>query len=713
MMRSLFSGISGLGAHQVKMDVISDNIANVNTTGFKKSRVIFSNIFNETIGYPSAPGDNIGGINPKQIGLGVQTAAIDRIMGQGSTETTGNVSDVAIEGNGFFIVDDGQKDVYTRAGNFQIDSTGDFVHGSTGYRVQGWPAKWNDTEGEFQVNTGGVLEPINFLDLEKLSAKATKNMVFKSNLMANSNLEDGSPDSRFFTDENTMVYGVKPNEEEISFKMQKRSKNLYELRAFDNDGNAIDMDQSTATFDSVALVHVYDDGRIKSIEVDGNFDIYSMPGVNSVINGGDNFVFTLSPAEPPAANYWTFRDINNEEQKLNIVYEKDVSSNSVVDVYRWKVYDEDGNLLDMNGDAIAEDSQDYGTMSIISETGKIANVDTRIAASPAQFNVNGVTLDLSVSPDSRQMLFTELSTGSQREIPLGSEKIDITRDGTSQAISFNINSGVQHSTSLVVYDSQGTPHELTTNFEKTDENEWRYWLSLGMDDPVVTDYLEKFPNAIKDTENPTEQEKKNIMKSIFWDSQRGYVGQGVLKFNEIGRIDREATRQANGVSYPDLVQVASFTSPGAEQLDINFDMLGITQFDSEEFTTAARSQDGYEMGMLNGYYVDTSGQIVGSYTNDRSQVIGQLALAMFQNPSGLEKLSGSVWTTSGNSGNAVVRIAGTGGAGTFVGGKLEMSNVDLSEEFTAMIIAQRGFQANSRSITTADQLLQELVNLKR
>jgi|GEM_PF-28780 len=713
MMRSLFSGISGLGSHQVKMDVISDNIANVNTHGFKKSRVVFSNIFNQTIGYPSAPGDNIGGVNPKQIGLGVQTAAIDRIMGQGATETTGNNTDVAIEGNGFFIVNDGEKNVYTRAGNFQIDATGDLVHGGTGYRVQGWPAKWNDVDGEFQVNTGGVLEEINFLDLEKLSARATTNMIFKSNLKANSTLEDGSPDARFFTDENTMTYGVAPNKEEISFKMQKRNKNLYELRAFDNDGNAIDMDQSTPDFDSVALVHVYDDGRIKSVEVDGNYDIYSMPGVNGAINGADNFTFTLSPAAPPATNFWSFRDIDNEEQKLNIVYEKDISSNSIVDVYRWKMYDDDGNLLDMNGDAVAEDSQDYGLMSIISGTGKIINVDTRIAATPAQFNVKGVTVDLSVSPDSRQMLFTEISTGNQKEVSLGSEKIDITRDGTSQSISFNINSGVQHSTSLVVYDSQGTAHELTTNFEKTDENEWRYWLSLGMDDPVVLDYLEKFPGAIKDPENPTEQEKKDIMKSIFQDSNRGYVGQGILKFNEIGRIDREATRQANGVSYPDLVRKASFTAPGTDQLDITLDMFGITQFDSEEFTTAARSQDGYEMGMLNGYYVDNVGQIVGSYTNDRAQVIGQLAVGMFQNPSGLEKLSGSMWTTSGNSGDAVVRVAGTGGAGNFIGGKLEMSNVDLSEEFTAMIIAQRGFQANSRSITTADQLLQELVNLKR
>jgi len=147
-------------------------------------------------------------------------------------------------------------------------------------------------------------------------------------------------------------------------------------------------------------------------------------------------------------------------------------------------------------------------------------------------------------------------------------------------------------------------------------------------------------------------------------------------------------------------------------MGVNLDFNGVTQYEYD-FTTAARQQDGYPMGMLQTYTIDDAGMIRGIYTNGFKQPIGKIALATFYNPMGLHKTGDTMWDTSANSGNPIISKPGSGRAGTMKAGVLEMSNVDLSQEFTDMIIAQRGFQANSKSITTSDQMLQELVNLKR
>ncbi|WP_039041925.1 flagellar basal body rod protein FlgG [Sporosarcina sp. ZBG7A] len=133
MLRSMYSGISGLKNFQTKLDVIGNNIANVNTYGFKKGRTVFKDLYSQTVAGASAPGGNRGGVNPKQVGLGSQLATIDTLHTAGSTQFTGNTLDLAIEGDGFFVVKDGTKDVYTRAGNFYMDQNGDVVDGDGRY----------------------------------------------------------------------------------------------------------------------------------------------------------------------------------------------------------------------------------------------------------------------------------------------------------------------------------------------------------------------------------------------------------------------------------------------------------------------------------------------------------------------------------------------------------------------------------------------------
>ena len=163
----------------------------------------------------------------------------------------------------------------------------------------------------------------------------------------------------------------------------------------------------------------------------------------------------------------------------------------------------------------------------------------------------------------------------------------------------------------------------------------------------------------------------------------------------------------------------SFKSPlavvGRFLLALMFVMSGFTKLTGFAGldTVAAVKQDGQAAGTLQSFSLGSDGTITGAFSNGLKQVIGRIALASFTNPAGLEKAGGSLFQTTVNSGNPQLGAAGTGGRGTLAGGALEMSNVDLSSEFTNLIVAQRGFQANSRVITTSDEVLQELVNLKR
>jgi flagellar hook protein FlgE len=138
----------------------------------------------------------------------------------------------------------------------------------------------------------------------------------------------------------------------------------------------------------------------------------------------------------------------------------------------------------------------------------------------------------------------------------------------------------------------------------------------------------------------------------------------------------------------------------------------VTQF-AEKSSTKAIIQDGYPMGYLESFKIDQSGVITGVYSNGTNRAIGQVALAGFTNPGGLEKAGENTYEVSNNSGEARIDAAGIAGKGKIIAGALEMSNVDLAEQFTDMIVTQRGFQANSRTITTSDQMIQELLTLKR
>jgi len=176
MMRSLYSGVSGVKGHQTRMDVVGNNIANVNTTGFKSGRVTFADTLSQTQTDASAPAGNRGGTNPKQIGLGVGVASIDTLFTDGSVQATGKNTDVAMSGNGLFVVKSGSETYYTRDGAFEFDADGNYVLPGSGHYVQGWMAS------NGVLNTSGATENIVIKSGKVMAATATEKISYENNL---------------------------------------------------------------------------------------------------------------------------------------------------------------------------------------------------------------------------------------------------------------------------------------------------------------------------------------------------------------------------------------------------------------------------------------------------------------------------------------------------------------------------------------------------
>ncbi len=415
MMRSLFSGVSGLRNHQVRMDVISNNIANVNTVGYKSSRVTFEEAFAQLVqGASRPPGGNSdvsGGVNPVQVGLGMNIGSIDLLFTQGNLESTGVTTDLAIQGDSFFVVNDGTQNYFTRSGNFQLDANGRLVASTNGFLVQGKLAE-----------DGVVTDEITDITLpfgQKSAAQATE-----------------------------------------------------------------------------------------GVSLAGNLD-------------------------------------------------------------------------------------------------------------------------------------AEAAVGDTRD------------------------------TTITVYDAMGAEYEMTVGFEKATDTTWDYTVTVT-DGAVVSG----------DT--------------------------GTLTFDNQGRLTAPLP------SDPFVFTPGSGAANVSVEIDFGEEdsISGLSQFAAPS-TAVLKEQDGYTMGDLERFSIDQTGMITGAFTNGVTLTLGQVVLADFNNPAGLIRSGDNMYQVSANSGAPVLGFSGEGSQSSITSGALEMSNVDLAQEFTNMITAQRGFQSNARVITTADEMLQEVVSLKR
>ena len=463
MMRSLYSGVSGLQNHQTRMDVIGNNISNVNTNGFKRGRVNFQDMISQQMSGAAKPTDELGGVNPKEVGLGMTIASIDNVFTQGNLQSTGVSTDLAIQGNGFFLLKSGEESFYTRNGAFGLDRDGTLVNPANGMRVQGWMAE--EVNGQMLVSTAASPEDLIIPVGSKDPAKETTNVNFACNL----------------------------------------NKNTPEIM----EGASAD-------------------------------DIYK--------------------------GTW------GTEQKI---------------------YDS------------------FGNEHMLSVSFR------RVPGNPNQWEAT-----VQIDPDNADYTQTRVGLG--------------TTDGMGN-------------TFLVNFDNYGALASISD--------------SAG---------------------NLSNTEGQIVIQTSF--------------------AVAESNPDAEG-------------NPYRQTLNINLGTIGsfkdtITQSASKS-TTKAFYQDGYTMGYLDNFKIDSSGIITGVYSNGTNRTIGQIALASFANDRGLEKAGDNTYVESNNSGMARIGESGVAGKGTLMAGALAMSNVDLSEQMTDMIVTQRGFQSNAKTIQTADTLLETVLSLKR
>jgi flagellar hook protein FlgE len=595
MLKSLYSGVSGLQSHQVAMDVESNNIANVNTTGFKYSRANFSNILAQTSSIATAPQGQLGGKNPVQVGLGTTVTSTTTIFSQGSIQNTDKNTDVAIQGDGFFVIspDAGSTYKYTRAGDFKFDASGNFVD-NNGYIVQGWLK--DPVTGK--VDSTSSIEDINISPGLTTPAEPTSAVVLKANLNSGATVESFAP-----------AYSV----------------------------------SDTGV--------VADDGAGNSTEVSGDMGVmFNETGEAFSLQEGQGITMSFDGGTTTFSYKYT-ADTNN------------VSTAAGAD----KVFHSVADLREaMDNEASVAAGTDVAVT--VSDQGKFSIVNRDPAGNDLNIVVNAYT-DANTTENTR---FTRSMEAMNATLPAGS-------DGTAFSQGFN---AATHSSSIDVFDSLGSKHTLRTEFRKTalDTTTGSTWdMKISVPEPGTINTTSPF------------NEKS-----------------GSVRFNSDGSL---ATYNPPNISF-----TANNGSSADQQIALSFgtanDFDGVTSFDSRSATSGI-SQDGFTGGDLVGTRIDQSGTLIGSFSNGRSFGLAQISMAKFANNEGLSTEGGNVYNQTANSGDPIIGTAATAGRGFIQASSLEASNVDLSKSLTNLIIIQRGYEANGKTITTSDEMLQTLLGLKR
>lgn len=690
MLRALFAGVSGMRNHLVRLDVIGNNIANVNTVAFKSSRVTFEEAFAQLVQGASRPPGDLGGINPIQVGLGMNIGSIDQNFTQGNLESTGVVTDLAIQGDGFFVASDGNRTFYTRAGNFQLDADGRLVAPTNGFVVQGIVA---DSNGKLASGSaiGDVILPFG----QKSPARATTKMSLAGNLDARANPLGTilSTDGQVFAIEKTASNGGKGTEVNGLYANGAADSVILGMTANSTTVTVTD-GTTSSTYTYVSQDTGVGDQAFNSLNdliAEINSDFANMTAALSSTTGAITFTaggapITLSVTSSNSALGQALGAANGAiaaagtsttDQFSHVA----IGTDLLVDLRNGA----GANLgLSVSDDILIDGSRGgaavtQGTLTVaagstytdlLKETDQTLNI-----ANSTGVGSNPLTGALTITGDGG---LTNALTGINIRVAGVANFNAIFDSQPGNYVEQQVATDVSHQTAISVFDSMGNPHALTITFTKdpTQANRWTWAASVAS--PATT------------TGGNT----------------------GAVTFDSNGRL--ETFTYDGGASSFQFDPNTGASSP----LDIRLesgtlgDINGLSQFASTS-NAVASGQDGIPMGNLEDIQIDSLGVITGFFTNGVSQTLAQIALASFNNPSGLLRRGDNMYEESANSGVGVIGFSGTSNQSTITPGALESSNVDLSQEFTGMITAQRGFQANARVITTADEMLAELVNLKR
>lgn len=678
MFKSLYSGVSGLSANLTNLDVIGNNIANSNTTGFKSGRVTFNEMLTQTMRSASRPvSGGLGGTNPQQVGLGTSVGSIDTNFNQGNFLTTGKKTDLAIQGSGFFILSDGASKVYTRAGVFGLDSENVLVNPSTGLRVQGVMA---NVEGMLGT---GPMEDI-FIDPSLVvPASPSTNVQLMGNLDSGSDAKGTIRESASFLAAATGTDTLLDMSGETDGSLGLNINDIISINGrLAGTGTRLSSGTFTVTEDTtyqdlVDWVNSEVAGVTVSIGANGQLDLVNSTGddiegfslnasTNTVFNG--NFALPGVIANGATESSSELRAYADASDLLTSLY--DAQGNPIgIDLSTPPA------SLVMTGsvgsELIEEQTIDITAATTMADLLQEIQFGLGINTTPVEMNDRGqIVVSGEAGLDNAISALNIAETGTTNQSLEGLFGFTETQTAVDQST---------YSMATTIYDSLGGEHTISFEFEKVSGmNEWVWTANMEGNETILSG------------------------------------GSGRARFSEEGSITNFTFDDDSGRI---VIQPQVSGAEGASNMELTLDygeiggLTGLTQFEgSGDLQSIA---DGYGTGTLVDFNIDQSGIITGIFTNDTMRNIAQIGIASFSNADGLMREANNTYRRSGNSGQAVETFASSGNGTTLVPGALETSNVDLAAEFTNLVVAQRAFQANSRVITTADQVMQELVNLIR
>ncbi|HEY1977343.1 MAG TPA: flagellar hook-basal body complex protein [Candidatus Baltobacteraceae bacterium] len=613
---SLYTGISGLNAYQSWIDMISNNIANVDTTGFKGQMMTFADLFYQNQSFPSAPTNTSGGVDGQQLGFGVKVNSVDTLFGQGGLQTTGVNTNVAMNGDGFFILNNLTQSAipsYTRDGAFQLNANGVLYDPASGLAVQGWEA---NPQGVVQYGaTGNITIPLG------LSMKGTAT---------------GTGAKVGPTGDSVFDMAMGGNLDQTQWQQQF-------LNSVNASGSVAPVTVTTTIYDSLGNAH--------KAEITYTPDVTgSAPGTDVLTDASGN----VASVNPKAAG---------SADTITIAVNATGTSATVTDTLGNSTTVGPGGTFTMDGTVV----QMAGTLTASPPNSTIAITPAANGLPSSVDNTSGVA----VTPATRWSVSVAFTDGTTFESLTQPGVVGANGNVTTAPTWANATNG---EVGFIYFDQNG-------QF-------------------INSSSVESGPGAgAAYVINGSSTSGGNPLLHIAGDNPSVAEGDQL-------NITQWGTSSGNVASAP-TAGPATVATPGPIGL-------GFWQSNSlaGSSTASVLSQNGFAAGTLSNFTIGQDGTITGAFTNGQNQVLGQLAVARFANEDGLSRIGDNQFEQTANSGLAQVGQAGTGTFGTIQSGALEQSNVSLAQEFTNLIVAQRAFEANTRGITTADQNLQTVINLR-
>lgn len=698
MSNSLTASSSGLRVHQYMLDVVGNNLANVNTPGYKSQRIRFSNQFSVLLESASGPTESGGGKNPTEIGLGVQVAGIDTRFEQGTTEATGNKLDLAIQDNGFFLVRDGSEFLATRAGAFAVDARNFLVDPSTGYRVQrvGTVGEGSATAPAFQIPGNN---DISIRHGMTIPGRATQNVTFRGNLDSRADL----PLATVLSSGQPLTVGGEAatldtllNDLDATYASFVAGDRIL-IQGSRADGTPVDAafiakgdstDTVAALLASINTAYLSATpglGATAGLDNDGRIQLTANQAGPSKLT----LTLTSDPADATAGSGLTeFTNFQRTVEGRNggrtttvmEIFDGQFAAHNITFTFQKKSFSS-WNL----------------TASLDGGEGSITRYGEDNTITGLRFNENGSFAGIDGTATSQTLALTRGLTSGQAPATLST-----LLDDLDQHIG-----GLYGSTDVLrVTGRERDGRPITAlDFSPAGKTVGDLIDALNTQFNTATATLDESGNILLASDTTGQSEL-----SLSIEDANTNVGQ-----TQFGNFT-EAVRGTDGddnITF-EITNVSGFGSKQTIQLSFGsqsgFD--GLTQFGG--FNSAASTdQDGFAQGTLVDEEVQANGVIIGQFSNGRTEPLAQIAIATFANPQGLERVGQNYFAPNPSSGSPVITTAMAGGAGTIQSGVLESSNVDVGVEFTQLIAAQRGFQVNARAFSIANQILEETANLLR